>query len=74
MIERIKNSQMFSTEAERKEAGLLYSLQNLPCFSWERISGVLWYMEEYSALEAVKKYLKHDNGILYIYNTLTKSN
>ena len=74
VIERIKNSRMFSTEAERKEAGLLYSLQNLPCFSWQRISGVLWYMEEYAALEAVKKYLKHDNGILIYMYTLTKSN
>lgn len=63
VIYHIRDSPMFSSEAERKEAGLRYCLQNLPCLSWERISGVLWYMEEYTALEAVKEYLKHNNGI-----------
>ena len=63
VIYHIRDSPIFASETERKEAGLQYCLQNLPCLSWERISGVLWYMEEYTALEAVKEYLKHDNGI-----------
>ena len=59
---RIRASPSYSSEDERKMKGLLYNLQTVTGASWGRIAGVLWYMEEHTALESVRPYLPHKHG------------
>ena len=58
----IRASPSFSSEDEKKTAVLQYSIQTLPGMSWGKIAGVLWYLEEHTALEAVRQYLPHKPG------------
>ena len=46
----------YQTEEEKKEAILLYFLHNVPMASWQRVAGVLHYVEEKTALEAVRAF------------------
>ena len=63
--DQIRDSQSYSSEDEKKMAGLQYCLQTLPGVSWGRIAGVLWKMEEHTALETVRQYLPHKHGEHY---------
>ena len=58
----IKHSPFHASEDEKRMAALQYSLQTQPGISWGKIAGVLWYMEEHTALEKVRKYLPHKPG------------
>ena len=68
----INASPSYTSEEEKRMAALQYSLQTLPGMSWGKIAGVLWYMEEHTALETVRQYLPHKHGdyitctVLYI--------
>ena len=62
VIEQIRSSQSYSSEDEKRVAGLQYYLQTVPGASWGRIAGVLWHMEEHTALETVREYLPHKHG------------
>ena len=65
---QINNSQSYSSEEEKRLAGLQYYLQTVPGVSWGRIASVLWYMEEDTALDTVRQYLPHKHGdFLYIH-------
>ena len=59
---QIKQNPSYSTEDEKKRAVLKYSLQTLPGMSWGRIAGVLWFLDEHTTLETVKKQLSHRPG------------
>ena len=52
----------YSTEEEKRIAGLQYYLQTVPGASWERIAGALWFMEEHTALDEVRQYLPSTHG------------
>ena len=58
----IRDSPSYSSEDEKRTAVLQYSLQTLPGMSWGRIAGVLWRLEEHTALETVRQYLPHKPG------------
>ena len=60
--EQIRASRSYSSEEEKRVAGLQYCLQTVPGVSWGRIAGVLWYLEEHTALETVRQYLPHTHG------------
>ena len=60
--DQITASPSYSSEDETRMAGLQYYLQTVPGVSWGRIAGVLWYMEEHTALEIVRQYLPHKHG------------
>ena len=62
VIDQIISSQSYSSEDEKRVAGLQYYLQTVPGASWGRIAGVLWYVEEHTALETVREYLPHKHG------------
>ena len=62
VINDIRSNPSYSTEEEKRIAGLQYYLQTAPGASWERIAGVLWYMEEHTALEEVRQYLPSTHG------------
>ena len=62
MWTQIRDSQLYSSEDEKRMAVLHYSLQTVPGVSWGKIAGVLWYMEEHTALETVRQYLPHKPG------------
>ena len=62
VINQITSSQSYSSEDEKRVAGLQYYLQTVPGASWGRIAGVLWYLEEHTALETVREYLPHKHG------------
>ena len=59
---QIIDSSAYSSEEERRVAGVEYYLQTMPGASWGRVAGMLWYMEECTALEAVRQYLPHKHG------------
>ena len=59
---QIRDSSAYSSEEERRVAGIEYYLQTVPGASWGRVAGMLWYMEEHTALEAVTQYLPHKHG------------
>ena len=63
------NSSSYPSEDEKKMAVLQYFLQTVPGVSWGRIAGLLWRLEEHTALEIVRQYLPHKPGG-YIYTTL----
>ena len=60
--DRIRASPSYSSEDERRTTALQYYLQTVPGASWGRIAGVLWGMEEHTALESVRQYLPHQHG------------
>ena len=62
VICQIRDSQSYSSEDEKRMAGLQYCLQTVPGVSWGRIAGVLWYLEEHTALETVRQYLPPKHG------------
>ena len=65
---QIRDSQSYSSEEEQRLADLQYYLQTVPGVSWGRIAGVLWRMEEDTALDTVRQYLPHKHGdYLYIH-------
>ena len=59
---KLSNSQSYSSEDEKRMAGLQYYLQTVPAASWGRIASVLWYMGEHKALETVRQHLPHKPG------------
>ena len=61
-VNDIRANPSYSTEEEKRIAGLQYYLQTVPGASWEMIAGVLWGMEEHTALEEVRKYLPSTHG------------
>ena len=68
VMDQIKDSQSYSSEEEKRLAGLQYYLQTVPGVSWGRIAGVLWWQEEHTALDTVRQYLPHKHGdYLYIH-------
>ena len=54
---QIRDSKSYSSEDEKRMAVLQYCLQTLPGVSWGRIAGVLWRLEEHTALETIRPYL-----------------
>ena len=58
----IRGSPSYSSEDEKRMSVLQYSLQTLPGMSWGRIAGLLWRLEEHTALETVRQYLPHKPG------------
>ena len=58
----IRDSPFHTSEDEKRIAVLQYSLQTLPGMSWGMIAGVLWRLEEHTALEIVRQYLPHKPG------------
>ena len=52
-----KRFQNRDSEDDGRMTALQYYLQTLPGVSWARIAGVLWYLQEHRALEAVRKHL-----------------
>ena len=58
----IRDSPSYSSEDDKRTAVLQYSLQTLPGMSWGKIAGVLWRLEEHTALETVRQYLPHKPG------------
>ena len=65
VIVQIRDSQSYSSEDEKRMAGLQYCLQTVPGVSWGRIAGVLWKMKEHTALETVRQYLPPKHGEHY---------
>ena len=59
---QIRDSSAYSSEEKRRVAGVEYYLQTMPGASWGRVAGVLWYLGEHTALEAVRQYLPHKHG------------
>ena len=60
--EQIRDSQSYSSEDEKRTAALQYYIETVPGASWGRIAGVLWYLQEPTALETVRQYLPHKPG------------
>ena len=60
--DQITDSSAYSSEEERRVAGVEYYLQTVPGASWGRVAGMLWYRGEHTALEAVRQYLPHKHG------------
>ena len=54
VLDEIKNNTAYKTEEDKKEALLQYFLKNVPMASWEKVAGALYWMQEKTALEAVK--------------------
>ena len=66
--DQIRDSQSYFSKEKQRLAGLQYYLQTVPGVSWGRIAGVLWRLEEHTALDTVRQYLPHKHGdYLYIY-------
>ena len=61
-MDQIRASRSYSSEEEKRVAVLQYYLQTVPGVSWGRIAGVLWYLEEHTALETVRQYLPYTHG------------
>ena len=47
-----------------------YCVSSLPGFSWARFAGALYYHEEEAALVAAKRYIKREEGMLYVFTEL----
>ena len=68
VMNQIRDSQSYSSEEEKRLAGLQYYLQTVPGVSWGMIAGMLWSLEEHTALDTVRQYLPHKHGeYLYIH-------
>ena len=50
------------TEEDKKTAILQYFLNNVAMASWQRVAGILYYREEETALQEVKKFLTVSRG------------
>ncbi|CAI8010665.1 hypothetical protein GBAR_LOCUS6997 [Geodia barretti] len=72
-MNQIRDSRSYSSEEEKRVAGLQYCLQTVPGVSWGRIAGVLWFMEEHTALETVRQYLPHTHDISLTLSNLTSA-
>ena len=59
---QIKANPSYSTQEERREAMILYFLNNIPLASWATLAGRLYRKEQSVSLEAVRKYLHHTTG------------
>ena len=59
VCDEIRTSTAYQTEEEKKEALLLYYLDTVPMASWQNVAGALHYLEEVTALQAVKAFLKY---------------
>ena len=59
VCDEISDSTAYQTEEEKKEALLDYYLDTVPMASWPSVAGALHYMEEKTALQAVKNFLQH---------------
>ena len=44
-----------------------FCIYSLPGFSWARFAGALYYREEEAALVAAKRYIKREEGMLYVF-------
>ena len=64
---QIRDSESYSSEDEKRMAILQYCLQTLPGVSWGRIAGVLWRLEEKTALETIRQYLPGEQCVLQMY-------
>ena len=62
VMDDIRTSPLYSTEEEKRIAGLQYYLHIVPRASWEDIAGALWGLEEHTALEEVRQYLPPAHG------------
>ena len=60
--DEIRDSSAYSSEEERRVASVEYYLQTVPGASWGRVAGVLWWLGEHTALEAVRQYIPHKHG------------
>ena len=60
--DQIRYSSAYSSEEEDRVAGIEYYLQTVPGASWGRVAGMLWFLGEHTALEAVRQYLPHKHG------------
>ena len=60
----IRDNRPNKTEEEKKTEMLVYYLHTMPQASWQTIASALYYMEEVTALEAVKRFLHHTPGQL----------
>ena len=58
VCDEIRYSTAYQTQEEKKEALLLYYLHTMPMASWRNVAGALHYLEEETALQAVKAFLK----------------
>ena len=47
-----------------------YCTSSLPGFSWARFAAALYYFEEEDALVAAKRYIKREEGMLYVFTEL----
>ena len=65
VIDDIRSNPLYSTEEEKRIAGLQYYLQTVPGASWERIAGILWFLNEHTALEEVRQYLPSTRGEMF---------
>ena len=70
VMDEIRKSPSYSTEEEKRIAGLQYYLQTVPGASWERIAGVLWLLEEETALGNVRQYLPPTHGEEWVKTTV----
>ena len=59
---QIRDSSAYSSEEEKRMAGVEYYLQTVPGALWGRVAGVLWHKGKLTALEAVRQYLPHKHG------------
>ena len=62
VMDDIRASLSHSTEEEKRVAGLQYYLQTIPGASWEMTAGLLWYLEEHTALEEIRQHLPRTYG------------
>ena len=62
VMDDIRSSPLYSTEEEKRIAGLQYYLHTVPSASWEDIAGFLWRLEEHTALEEVRQYVTPAHG------------
>ena len=60
---QIRDCESYSTEDEKRMAVLQYCLQTVPGISWGRIAGVLWRLEEHTALETIRHYLPGEQHV-----------
>ena len=62
VLEEIRVNPAILTEEDKMAAMLQYFLNNVPMASWQKVAGVLYYMEEKKALQAAKKFLPVSRG------------
>ena len=69
---QIRNCESYSSEDEKRMAVLQYCLQTLPGVSWRRIAGVLWRLEEHTALETIRQYLPGEQSVHTVLHICTR--